>query len=52
MTRRVVVTGVGLVCGQGIGTDIYMGHFVNGTVEWRIALTKDGTIMRIALGPQ
>jgi hypothetical protein len=29
-----------------------MGHFVNGTAEWRIALAKDGAIMRIALGPQ
>ena len=36
----------------GIGTDIYMGHFANGTVEWRIALARDGSIMRIALGPQ
>jgi BlaR1 peptidase M56 len=35
-----------------IGTDIYMGHFANGTAEWRIALTRDGAIMRIALGPQ
>jgi hypothetical protein len=35
-----------------IGTDIYMGHFANGTAEWRIALARDGAIMRIALGPQ
>jgi hypothetical protein len=35
-----------------IGTDVYMGHFANGTAEWRIALAKDGAIMRIALGPQ
>ncbi|WP_407156393.1 M56 family metallopeptidase [Bradyrhizobium sp. STM 3557] len=35
-----------------IGTDVYMGHFANGTAEWRIALAKDGSIMRIALGPQ
>jgi beta-lactamase regulating signal transducer with metallopeptidase domain len=36
----------------GIGSDVYMGHFANGSAEWRIALTKDGTITRIALGPQ
>ena len=36
----------------GIGTDVYMAHFANGTAEWRIALSKDGTIGRIALGPQ
>ena len=35
-----------------IGSDVYMGHFANGTAEWRIAMTKDGAIMRIALGPQ
>jgi hypothetical protein len=35
-----------------IGNDIYMAHFANGTAEWRIGLTKDGTIARIALGPQ
>ncbi len=35
-----------------IGSDVYMGHFANGTAEWRIAMTRDGAIMRIALGPQ
>jgi beta-lactamase regulating signal transducer with metallopeptidase domain len=35
-----------------MGSDIYMAHFANGTAEWRIALVKDGTIGRIALGPQ
>jgi hypothetical protein len=35
-----------------MGNDIYMAHFANGTAEWRIGLTKDGTIARIALGPQ
>jgi beta-lactamase regulating signal transducer with metallopeptidase domain len=35
-----------------IGSDIYVTHFANGTAEWRIGLTKDGTIGRIALGPQ
>jgi hypothetical protein len=29
-----------------------MAHFANGTAEWRIGLAKDGTIARIALGPQ
>jgi beta-lactamase regulating signal transducer with metallopeptidase domain len=36
----------------GMGSDIYMAHFANGTAEWRIALVKDGSIGRIALGPQ
>ncbi len=36
----------------GMGSDIYMANFANGTAEWRIALAKDGTIGRIALGPQ
>jgi hypothetical protein len=35
-----------------MGSDIYMVHFANGTAEWRIGLVKDGTIGRIALGPQ
>ena len=35
-----------------MGSDIYMGHFANGTAEWRIGLVKDGAIGRIALGPQ
>jgi len=35
-----------------MGNDIYMAHFTNGTAEWRIGLLKDGTIGRIALGPQ
>jgi hypothetical protein len=36
----------------GMGNDIYMAHFTNGTAEWRIGLAKDGAIGRIALGPQ
>ena len=36
----------------GMGSDIYMAHFANGSAEWRIALVKDGAIGRIALGPQ
>jgi hypothetical protein len=35
-----------------MGSDIYMAHFANGTAEWRIGLAKDGSIGRIALGPQ
>jgi hypothetical protein len=35
-----------------MGNDIYMAHFANGTAEWRIGLAKDGSIGRIALGPQ
>jgi hypothetical protein len=35
-----------------MGSDIYMAHFANGTAEWRIGLVKNGTIGRIALGPQ
>jgi hypothetical protein len=37
---------------SSLGSDIYMAHFANGTAEWRIGLVKDGTIGRIALGPQ
>ena len=36
----------------GMGSDIYMTHFANGSAEWRIALVKGGAIGRIALGPQ
>ncbi len=35
-----------------IGSDVYMTHFANGTAEWRIGLVKNGSIGRIALGPQ
>jgi hypothetical protein len=37
---------------SALGSDIYMVHFANGTAEWRIGLAKNGTIGRIALGPQ
>jgi hypothetical protein len=37
---------------SALGSDIYMVHFANGTAEWRIGLTRDGAIGRIALGPQ
>jgi hypothetical protein len=30
----------------------YIAQFANGSAEWRIGLLKDGTIGRIALGPQ
>jgi hypothetical protein len=36
----------------GMGSDVYIAHFANGSAEWRIAVLKDGTIGRIALGPQ
>ena len=36
----------------GMGNDIYMVHFANGTAEWRIGLVKQGKIGRLALGPQ
>ena len=36
----------------GLGSDIYIAQFANGSAEWRIGLVKDGTIGRIALGPQ
>lgn len=36
----------------GLGSDIYMAHFANGTAEWRISVARDGTVERIALGPQ
>jgi bla regulator protein blaR1 len=35
-----------------MGNDIYIAHFANGTAEWRIGLARNGTIGRIALGPQ
>ena len=35
-----------------MGSDIYMAHFANGMAEWRIGLVRDGSIGRIALGPQ
>jgi hypothetical protein len=35
-----------------MGGDIYTAHFANGSAEWRIGLTRDGRIERIALGPQ
>jgi hypothetical protein len=35
-----------------LGSDIYMAQFANGSAEWRISLVRDGTIGRIALGPQ
>ena len=37
---------------SALGSDVYMAHFANGSAEWRIGLAKDGTIGRIALGPQ
>ncbi|MEH2493925.1 beta-lactamase regulating signal transducer with metallopeptidase domain [Bradyrhizobium sp. AZCC 1678] len=37
---------------SGLDSDIYIAQFANGSAEWRIGLLKDGTIGRIALGPQ
>jgi hypothetical protein len=37
---------------SSLGSDVYVAHFANGSAEWRIGLVKDGTIGRIALGPQ
>jgi hypothetical protein len=37
---------------SALGSDIYIVQFANGSAEWRIGLVKDGTIGRIALGPQ
>ena len=37
---------------SGFGSDVYIAQFANGSAEWRIGLAKDGTIGRIALGPQ
>jgi hypothetical protein len=37
---------------SGLGSDVYIAHFTNGSAEWRIGLVKDGAIGRIALGPQ
>ena len=37
---------------SGLGSDVYVVQFANGSAEWRIGLAKDGTIGRIALGPQ
>ena len=34
-----------------LGSDIYTVHFTNGSAEWRIALARNGSIGRIALGP-
>ncbi len=37
---------------SGLGSDVYIAHFANGSAEWRIGLIKNGSIGRIALGPQ
>jgi hypothetical protein len=47
--------GVQSVTFTGIGPaedDIYQVKFDNGSIEWRIDLTQDGKVRRIALGPQ
>jgi hypothetical protein len=52
LTRLGALRAVSFRGVTGIGSDIYMAHFANGSAEWRIGLAKDGTIGRIALGPQ
>jgi hypothetical protein len=37
---------------SALGSDVYIAHFANGSAEWRIGLVRDGSIGRIALGPQ
>jgi hypothetical protein len=37
---------------SGLGSDVYFVQFANGSAEWRIGMARDGTIGRIALGPQ
>jgi hypothetical protein len=37
---------------SALGSDIYMGHFANGSAEFRIGLARNGAIARLALGPQ
>jgi hypothetical protein len=52
LTRLGTLRAVSFRGVSAMGSDIYMAHFANGTAEWRIGLVKDGTIGRIALGPQ
>ena len=52
LTRLGALRAVSFRGVTGLDSDIYMAHFANGSAEWRIGLTKDGTIGRIALGPQ
>jgi hypothetical protein len=52
LTRLGALRAVSFRGVSSLGSDIYMAHFANGTAEWRIGLVKDGTIGRIALGPQ
>jgi len=35
---------------SALGSDIYMAHFANGTAEWRISLTRHGTIAAHRIG--
>ena len=52
LTRLGALRAVSFRGVSAMGSDIYMAHFANGTAEWRIGLVKNGTIGRIALGPQ
>jgi len=52
LTRLGALRAVSFRGVSALGSDIYIAHFANGSAEWRIGLVKDGTIGRIALGPQ
>jgi hypothetical protein len=52
LTRLGALRAVSFRGVSALGSDVYMAHFANGSAEWRIGLIKDGTIGRIALGPQ
>jgi hypothetical protein len=52
LTRLGALRAVSFRGVTALGSDIYMAHFANGSAEWRISLAKDGSITRIALGPQ
>jgi hypothetical protein len=52
LTRLGALRAVSFRGVSSLGNDIYLAHFAHGTAEWRIGLVKDGTIGRIALGPQ
>ena len=51
LTRLGALRALAFRAVTALGSDVYMVHFANGTAEWRIGLTRDGSINRIALGP-
>jgi hypothetical protein len=52
LSRLGAVRGMSFRGVSGLGSDVYIVQFANGSAEWRIGLVKDGMIGRIALGPQ